>query len=65
MVREAIGIAVTVGFLTGCGLNMPAPTTATNPMLSEAQQCMRGGGWWRQSLGVCEIQGTGVEARGR
>jgi hypothetical protein len=63
MVREAIGIAAAVWFLAGCASNMSAPTT--NPMLSEAQQCMRGGGWWRQSLGICETQGTGVETRGR
>jgi hypothetical protein len=23
------------------------------------------GGWWRLSLGICDMQGTGVEARGR
>jgi hypothetical protein len=64
MVREAIGIGVAVGLLAGCASNMPAPT-ATNPMFSEAQQCMRGGGWWRQSLGICDMQGTGVETGGR
>jgi hypothetical protein len=60
MVREAIGIAATVWLLAACGSNMPAPTT-TNPTLSDAQQCTRGGGWWRASLGVCDMQGTGVE----
>jgi hypothetical protein len=60
MMREAIGIAVTAWLLAGCGSNMPAPTT-TSPMVSEAQQCMRGGGWWRESLGICDMQGTGVE----
>lgn len=30
-------------------------------MMTDAQQCIRGGGWWRQSLGVCDMQGTGVE----
>jgi hypothetical protein len=48
----------------GCGSNMPAPAT-TNPIVSKEQQCMRGGGWWRQSLGICDMQGTGVEGRGR
>lgn len=60
MMREAIGIAVGVWLLAGCGSTMSAPTTAS-PMLSEAQRCTRGGGWWRQSLGICDMQGTGVE----
>jgi hypothetical protein len=60
MVREGIGIAVTLWLLAGCGSTMPAPTT-TSPMFSEAEQCTRGGGWWRVSLGVCDMQGTGVE----
>jgi hypothetical protein len=64
MVREAIGIAVAVWFLAGCASNMPAPTT-TNPTLSEAQQCRRGGGGWRDSLGICDMQGTGAEPKGR
>jgi hypothetical protein len=64
MVREAIGIAVIVWLLAGCASTMPAPTP-TNPMFSEAQQCMRGGGSWRQSLGLCDMQGTGAEMRGR
>ena len=42
MVRAGIGVAVTVWFLTGCASTMPA-SAPTNPMLSEAQQCMRGG----------------------
>jgi len=64
MVREAIGIAVIVWLLAGCASTMPAPAT-TNLMVSDAQQCMRGGGWWRASLGVCDMQGTGAEMRGR
>lgn len=64
MMREAVGIGVAVWLLAGCASNMSAPTT-TNPMVSDAQQCMRGGGWWRQSLGICDMQGTGVETRGR
>jgi len=63
MVQAAIGIAVTIWLLAGCGSSMPAPTTTTDPMVSETQQCMRGGGWWRQSLGICDMQGTGVETR--
>lgn len=62
MTREAIGIAVAVWLLAGCGSTVPAPTS-TYPMLSEAQECTRGGGWWRQSLGICDRQGTGVEIR--
>ena len=64
MVRVAVGIGFAVWLLAGCASNMSAPTT-TNPMVSDAQQCMRGGGWWRQSLGICDMQGTGVETRGR
>ena len=64
MVREAIGIAVIVWLLAGCASTMPAPAP-TNPMFSEAQQCMRGGGWWRASLGICDMQTTGPEGRGR
>jgi len=61
MVRGIIGIGATVWCLAGCGSSMPSP--ATIPMFSEAQQCMRGGGWWRESLGICDMQGTGVEPR--
>jgi hypothetical protein len=60
MVRESIGTVVTVWLLAGCGSNMPA-TTTPSPMFSEAQQCMRGGGWWRASMGFCDMQGTGPE----
>jgi hypothetical protein len=60
MAREAIGIAVTVWLLAGCGSNEPAPTT-TGPTFSEAHQCLRGGGVWWAILGVCDMQGTGVE----
>ncbi len=61
MVREAMGIAVTVWVLGGCALTVPPPTT-TEPVLSRAQECMRGGGWWRESLGLCEVQGTSPDA---
>jgi len=57
-VRKGIGLAVRL--LAGCSSNMPAPATP-DPMFSEAQQCMRGGGWWRASLRICDMQGTGVE----
>ncbi len=60
MVRQAIGIAVMVWALAGCASTMAPPPT-TDPMLSQAQQCTRGGGWWRQSLGICDVQGTGPE----
>jgi hypothetical protein len=59
MVRGIVGIAATLWCLAGCGSSMPSPTTT--PVLSEAQQCVRGGGWWRDSLGICDMQGTGVE----
>ena len=62
MIREAIGIAVAAGLLAGCGSTVLAPTSPY-PMLSEAQECTRGGGWWRQNLGICDRQGTGVEIR--
>jgi hypothetical protein len=52
MVRQVIGIAVTVWLIAGC-------TSAPNPMFSEAQQCAHGGGVWRANLAFCEIQGEG------
>jgi hypothetical protein len=61
MARIAIGLAVAVWLLAGCGSSMPPPATSASSMLTDAQQCIRGGGWWRQSLGVCDMQGTGVE----
>ena len=61
MARTAIGLAVAAWLLAGCGSSMPPPATSASSMLTDAQQCIRGGGWWRQSLGVCDIQGTGVE----
>lgn len=61
MMREALGLAVTGWLLTGCGSTLSAPAPAA-PTLSQAQQCMRGGGWWRESLGLCEVQGTGPES---
>lgn len=50
--RYVIGIAVVVWLLAGCSPN-------TGLTWSEAQECTRGGGWWRLNLGVCEIQGEG------
>jgi hypothetical protein len=52
MVRGIIGLAVTVLIVAGC-------SAAPDLLFSEAQQCTRGGGWWRVNLGVCEIQGEG------
>ena len=54
MARGIIGIVVTVWLVAGC-------TAALSASLSDAQQCTRGGGWWRESLGICDMQGTGVE----
>jgi hypothetical protein len=54
MVRGIIGIAVTVWLAAGC-------SAAPSLMLSEAQQCTRGGAWWRANLGICEIQGVGKQ----
>jgi hypothetical protein len=58
MGRVIVGIAATL-CLAGCSSSIPSPTTT--PMFSEAHQCVRGGGWWRESLGICDMQGTGVE----
>jgi len=52
MMRQVIGVVIAVWFFAGC-------TSATSSMVSEAQECTRGGGWWRSNLGVCEIQGEG------
>jgi hypothetical protein len=60
-VREAIGIGVAVWLLAGCASNMPAPTT-TNPMFSEAQQCMRGGECEEDSANS-EVTATRVTCR--
>jgi hypothetical protein len=57
MGRVIVGIAATL-CLAGCSSSIPSPTT---PMFSEAHQCVRGGGWWRESLGMCDMQGTGTE----
>jgi len=64
MVRLAVGIAVAACILTGCASTMSSPPT-TDPMLSQAQQCVRGGGWWRQSLGICDMPGGGEVPRGK
>lgn len=62
MVREALEIAL-VSLLAGCGA-FTQTQAPSDPMFSEAQQCVRGGGYWRQNLGVCDTQGTGVEMMG-
>jgi len=63
MVRETLEIALSVCLLAGCGSSMQTGSPP-NPLFSEAQQCVRGGGYWRQNLGVCDMQGTGVEMMG-
>jgi hypothetical protein len=56
-VRGAIRIVAGLLLLTGCSSAMPVDTTTAKA--PEAQQCQRGGGWWRANLGVCDWQGTG------
>ena len=55
---------LTTVLLAGCTSAGPAtpPGQATAPIgkALEAQQCQRGGGWWRANLGVCDWQGTGT-----
>ena len=58
MIRGFAAVAVTLCCLVGCSSTAPVPANST---LLTAQQCARGGGWWRMSLGVCDIQGTGVQ----
>jgi hypothetical protein len=52
-----IGIVTAILLLTGCSVEMNA--AATTAEATEAQQCQRGGGWWRANLVVCDWQGTG------
>jgi hypothetical protein len=52
-----IGIVAAILLLTGCSVEMNAD--ATTAEATEAQQCQRGGGWWRANLVVCDWQGTG------
>lgn len=54
MMRQVISVAVTVWLLAGCNSTM-------NLMFNEAQECARGGGWWRANLSICEIQGEGKQ----
>ena len=56
-VRAAITIAVGTLLLAGCAARMD--TTEITATATEAQQCQRGGGWWRANLGVCDWPGTG------
>jgi ABC-type uncharacterized transport system auxiliary subunit len=58
MVRELAAVAAIVFGLTGCSSTTSVPADTT---ILTAQQCTRGGGWWRVSLGVCDMQGTGVQ----
>lgn len=57
-VRALISIVAGVLLLTGCSAGMN--DDATTAKVNEAQQCQRGGGWWRANLGVCDWQGTGT-----
>jgi hypothetical protein len=54
MVRRLIGFIITAWLIAGC-----TSTSTTNLMFSDAQQCSRGGGWWRANLAVCEVQSEG------
>ena len=56
-VRAVITIVAGVLALAGCAAQMDTPETTAKA--TEAQQCQRGGGWWRANLGVCDWQGTG------
>ena len=56
--RGLIRIAASLLVLTGCSTAMRVDETTTKA--TEAQQCQRGGGWWRANLGVCDWQGTGT-----
>jgi len=58
-------LALSIGvLLAGCASAGPATgpdaASAANGKALEAQQCQRGGGWWRSNLGVCDWQGTGT-----
>jgi len=56
--RNGLGVVFAVWLLAGCSTSTPPPT-GPDLMLTQAQQCMRAGGWWRQSLGTCDLQSTG------
>ena len=56
--RALIRIVAGILLLTGCSAEMNAIATTTRA--TEAQQCQRGGGWWRANLDVCDWQGTGT-----
>ncbi len=60
MLRGILTIAATLCCLAGCG-SVTTGATSANLGFSEAQQCTRGGARWQTILGVCEVQGTGVE----
>lgn len=54
--RGIIGLAAAL-LLVGCAANMADTTTSK---ATDAEQCQRGGGWWRANLVVCDWQGTGT-----
>jgi hypothetical protein len=54
--RGIIGLAAAL-LLVGCAANMANPATGK---ATDAEQCQRGGGWWRANLAVCDWQGTGT-----
>ena len=58
-VRTMVGIVTTVALLSGCAAN-PASTPAAAKN-TQAEECERGGGWWRVNLDLCEAQGTGKQ----
>ena len=55
---------LTAVLLAGCASGgsaiPPEQSTALTGKALEAQQCQRGGGWWRANLGVCDWQGAGT-----
>ena len=58
MTRGLAAVVLTLCCLAGCSSTAAVPV---DPMVTTAQQCTRGGGWWRTNLGICDTQGTGVQ----
>ncbi len=52
MMRYVMCAVIAGWLLAGCS------TAGPDLVLTDAQQCTRGGGWWRANLGLCEIMGT-------
>lgn len=52
MTRRLAAVALTLCCLAGCSSTAAVPA---DPMVTTAQQCTRGGGWWRIGLGVCDM----------